>query len=454
MRSLLFDVALLPDGWAKNVVVTVDAGGDIVAVDVGLETSSAEHVPGCVLPGIPNLHCHAHQRAMAGLAERSGSGDDSFWTWREAMYAYLSRMQPHHLEAVAAQLYVEMLKAGYTSVAEFQYLHHDPEGRRYDQLAEMSLRALSAATSVGIGITSLPVLYRYGGFGEQPPAEGQRRFVNDAGAYLEIVRALVSAGEQNSNAAVGLAPHSLRAVSSGLLDEVLSAAPPTGPIHVHIAEQEKEVADCLDWSACRPVQWLFEHVAVDQRWCLIHATHMSATEMAAVAGSGAVVGLCPTTEANLGDGIFDAVSFQGRGGRFGIGSDSNVSVCPVEELRWLEYGQRLRDRRRNLLAGGTGRSTGRAVLEHALAGGAQACGRPIGRIAKGARADFIVLDTEHSSFHGRTGDDLLDAWIFSGSGRRVRDVYVGGRCVIADGHHAREREVEARFRRTLDELTR
>jgi formimidoylglutamate deiminase len=453
MRSLQFDTALLPDGWAEGVVVSIDPRGNIVGVDSGAELSSAEHVPGCVLPGIPNLHCHAHQRAMAGLAERSGSDEDSFWTWRESMFHYVARMQPHHLEAVAAQLYVEMLKAGYTSVAEFQYLHHDPLGRPYAQSAEMSLRTLAAAEGAGIGITSLPVLYRFGGFGARAPAEAQRRFVNDAEAYLTIVQAIESASEQNGNAAVGLAPHSLRAVSGELLEAVLGPDRPPGPVHIHIAEQEREVAECLQWSSLRPVEWLLEHATVDRDWCLIHATHISEAEMVRIVASGAVVGLCPTTEANLGDGLFDAEAFQRLGGRFGIGSDSNVSVSLVEELRWLEYGQRLLHRRRNVLAGGAGRSTGRAMLEHVLSAGGQACGRPIARIAPGARADFIVLDSAHPSFHGRSRDDLLDSWVFSGSARRVRDVYVGGRCVIADGSHPQEREIEMRFRRALDELS-
>jgi len=296
------------------------------------------------------------------------------------------------------------------------------------------------------------VLYRYGGFGGQSPADGQRRFINDAERFLEIRQSLSRACASNPNAVVGIAPHSLRAVTRELLESVLGANGETCPVHVHIAEQKREVADCLGWSRRRPVEWLLENMPVDERWCLIHATHMSEQETKSVAASGAVVGLCPTTEANLGDGLFDAVAFQTDRGRYGVGSDSNISVSPVEELRWLEYGQRLRHRRRNVLAGGAGRSTGRALLERVLAGGAQACGRDIGRIAAGARADFIALDTEHPAFHRRSGDELLDCWIFSGSGNRVRDVFVGGRRVVTDGIHEREQAVEARFRRALDEL--
>jgi formimidoylglutamate deiminase len=452
MRSLFFDLALLPDGWAEAVSVGVDATGNITQLDIGRGMDTGEHVPGCVLPGVPNLHCHAHQRAMAGLAERAGVGDDCFWSWREAMYRTLARMQPQHLEAVAAQLYVEMLKAGYTSVVEFQYLHHDPEGQPYAQRAEMSLRTLAAAEDAGIGMTSLPVLYCYGGFGGQPPTQGQRRFVNDTVGFLEIFQALAASCTPNPNATAGIAPHSLRAVSRELLGEIVVGRPRTGPVHLHIAEQEREVVDCVAWSGRRPLQWLMENVAVDSAWCLIHATHTNAEELAAIAASAAVVGLCPTTEANLGDGVFDAAAFQEQGGRYGVGSDSNICVSPVQELRWLEYTQRLHHRRRNVLAGGPDRSTGRSLLEHALAGGAQACGRDIGRIAVGARADFIVLDTDHPSLYGRSRDDLLDSWIFAGTGDHVRDVFVGGRCVVADGIHEREKAIEARFRQTLDEL--
>jgi formimidoylglutamate deiminase len=452
MRTLLFDTALLPDGWAAGVAVTVDATGDIVSVDRDPSGHAGERIGGIVLPGVPNLHSHAHQRAMAGLAERAGAGEDSFWTWRELMYGTLDRLQPDQLEAIAAQLYVEMLKAGYTSVAEFQYVHHDRNGRPYQDPAEMSLRTLAAAREAGIGITSLPVLYHDGGFGGQPADPAQRRFLNDADGFMAIVGRLRTASAGDSNAAVGVAPHSLRAVNGSLLDEVLRGPGSDGPIHIHIAEQVREVEDCVAWSGQRPVEWLYARQPVDSRWCLVHATHMSRAEAASVAASGAVVGLCPTTEANLGDGLFDAPGFLARGGRFGIGSDSNVSVSPVEELRWLEYGQRLANRARNMLSGGPSRSTGRTLLEQILAGGAQASGRRTGRIEAGSRADFIVLDVDRPGFHGRTGDAVLDTWIFAGNENRVRDVFVGGQAVIRDWAHPRERDIEARFRQALDQL--
>ena len=452
MKTLLFEKALLPEGWAEQVAVAIDETGTIAEVTAG--AAEGERIAGCLLPGVPNLHSHAHQRAMAGLAERSGDSDDSFWTWREAMYHYVERIQPHHLEAIAAQLYVEMLKAGYTSVAEFQYLHHNPDGRPYDNAAEMSLRTLAAARDVGIGITNLPVLYRYGGFGAQESADGQRRFLNDADRFLSIVDTLLRESDDDPNVATGIAPHSLRAVSKDLLREVLDEFASRGnrPIHIHVAEQVKEVEDCLAWSGQRPVMWLNGHFKVDERWCLIHATHMSASEAWAVASSGAVVGLCPTTEANLGDGVFNAVPFLRAEGRLGIGSDSHISINPVEEIRWLEYGQRLKHLKRNVLAGGARRSTGRHLFERVVAGGAQACGRKTGRIEAGYRADMIVLETDHPLFYNRRDDALLDSWIFSGNASLVRDVYVGGRAVVQDGRHPQEETIRTRFRDSLDEL--
>lgn len=458
MRTLYLEQVLLPDGWASNVEVDIDSCGDIAAIRTDVIDSQVEQTSGVALPGMPNLHSHAHQRAMVGMAEKAGGSSssakgskDSFWTWREAMYRYLGALQPNQLQAVSAQLYVEMLKFGYTNVAEFQYLHHDSDGSPYSNRAEMTLRCLQAARDSGIGITLLPVLYRYAGFGGQEPVPGQRRFLNDAEQFLEIVRELQKATADDANAAVGMAPHSLRAVTPELLQEVLASFH-LGPIHIHIAEQIPEVEGCLDWSGKRPVEWLLDNFDVDQRWCLIHATHLSSEETSRLAGSGAVVGICPTTEANLGDGIFPTASFLEQGGRFGIGSDSQVSINPAEELRWLEYAQRLTSNGRNVLAAGAGASTGRTLFDAALAGGAQACGRAIGRLAVGCRADIVILDGEHSRLVGRKGDDLLDSWIFGCDSNPVRDVFVGGKQVVVDGKHIDEQPIEENFRTVISEL--
>ena len=451
-RTLFFDRLFTGESWLEAARVEIGGEGEITALRDGASAGGSERFRGCAVPGIPNLHSHAHQRAMAGLAERSGDRQDSFWTWREVMYRHVAAMSPEQLEAISAQLYVEMLEAGYTAVGEFQYLHHDPRGRPYGRLAEMTLRTLEAARRVGLGITCLPVLYAHGGFGGEAPGEGQKRFLNGAGRFLRLVEELQGATAADPSAAVGIAPHSLRAVTAELMEDVLRGFGAAGPIHIHVAEQRREVEECLAWSGRRPVEWLLDRFAVDESWCLIHATHMTSEETRAMAGSGAVAGLCPVTEANLGDGFFNAGEFLGAGGRVGIGSDSHISVSPVEELRWLEYGQRLIRGGRNVLADAARRSTGRALLEAALAGGARACGRKIGRIAPGYRADLVVLDTEHPLLAERRQDEILDSWIFSGNAPLVREVIVGGRTVVEDGRHRRRREVARDFRRTLESL--
>ncbi len=450
MKSVHIKTALLPAGWVDDVVIDIDAAGHISHIQTGIAGSAS----GCLLPGIANLHSHAHQRAMAGLAERAGASDDSFWTWRTTMYAFLDAIQPHHLHAIAAQLYLEMLKAGYTRVAEFQYLHHQRDGSHYDNIAEMSLQTLAAARDVGLGITNLPVHYQYGGFGGQPIADQQRRFANDPEHFLKIVDALSSESKSDKNVVTGLAAHSLRAVTKASFGEVLHSYADHGqrPIHIHIAEQSKEVADCISWCNARPVDYLFANFDVDERWCLIHATHMTKQETSQLARSGAVAGLCPTTEGNLGDGFFNATQFFAVNGNLGIGSDSHISISPNEELRWFEYGQRLLHRSRNQLSGGFNRSTGRNLFDTVVAGGAQACGHNSGAIEVGKRADFVVLDTQHPLLCERDGDELIDSWIFSGNANTVRDVYVGGCKVIDAGHHAQEQHIEARFRSTLKQL--
>lgn len=458
MQRLFVDHLFTGSIWIEGAYIEVDPAGDIASVTASGSPEGATRLPGCVLPGVPNLHCHAHQRAMAGLAERSGpesSGSgvgDSFWTWREVMYRHVGRMSPDDLEAVAAQLYVEMLEAGYTAVGEFQYLHHDPQGKPYDALAEMSLRCLAAAEATGIGLTSLPVLYTSGGFGGQAPTSGQRRFLCAVEPFLHLAEALER--HRSPNHTVGIAPHSLRAVSPDDLTVVLDGFGARGPIHIHVAEQTREVDDCLTWSGQRPVAWLLDHAPVDEGWCLIHATHMDDAELAGLARRGAVAGLCPTTEANLGDGLFRAGDFLAADGRLGIGSDSNSSVSPVEELRWLEYGQRLETHRRSVLAGGAERSTGRHLLELALAGGAQACGRAIGRLAAGCRADFVVLDTGHPLLAGRSQDAWIDSWLFAGNRSLIREVWVGGARRVVDGRHLDAERVAERFGATMQALLR
>ncbi|GAA0567690.1 formimidoylglutamate deiminase [Caenispirillum bisanense] len=452
MRKLFFRRALLPQGWAEAVAVTVDDTGRITEVESNAQPSpEAETVAGIALPGLANLHSHAHQRAIAGLGERSGSGGDSFWSWREAMYRAVARLDPEDFEAVATQLYVEMLKAGYTAVAEFHYLHHAPDGRPYADPAEMAHRVAAAAQAAGMPLTLLPVHYAASGFGGLPPTEGQRRFIHDLDGFLRLTESLRAAYAGRDDVVVGIAPHSLRAVPGQEL-QALAAATPDGPIHIHIAEQTREVDDCLSHTGRRPVGWLLENLPVDGRWCLIHATHVTAEEVAGMARAGCVVGLCPTTEANLGDGLFPAEDYFAAGGAFGIGSDSHISVSPVEELRWLEYGARLTHRRRTVLAGGPDRSTGRTLFETAAAGGARACGFATGALAVGRRADVVVLDDAHPLLAGRSGDAVLDSWIFAGNAALVRHVYIAGRAVVRDGRHPLEDQAARRFTPVLERL--
>ncbi|MEX2647684.1 MAG: formimidoylglutamate deiminase [Alphaproteobacteria bacterium] len=458
MKALSCADALLPDGWARDVVIDIDAGGTIRAVTGGGPSRGAERALGPVIPGMPNLHSHAFQRAMAGLTERrglAGPEHDSFWTWREVMYGFVRAIDPEALEAIAAQLYVEMLEAGYTAVAEFHYLHHDRDGRPYADPAELSERVIDAARRAGIGITHLPVLYANGGFGGKPAADGQRRFVHDASRFLGLVENLRARHRDDANVRIGVAPHSLRAVTPALLAEVLAgldAMDPTAPIHIHVAEQTREVEECVAWSGARPVAWLLDHAPIGPRWCLVHATHMSETETAGLAASAAVAGLCPTTEANLGDGLFALPDFLGHGGVLGIGSDSHISVNPVEELRWLEYAQRLDRRERNVAASPERPHVGAGLYRCALAGGARACARPIGAIAPGARADLVVLDRDHPLLVGRAGDALLDSYVFAGNDRVVRDVMVGGDWVVRQGRHGRRDEVRAAYREAIAAL--
>jgi formimidoylglutamate deiminase len=456
MRRFLLRQALLPDGWHDNVLVSVDAAGLIAKAVTNTSDAAATLLDGPVLPGMPNLHSHAFQRAMAGLAERSGPGQDSFWTWRETMYRFAARLTPEDVEAIAGQLYAEMLEAGYTAVAEFHYLHHQPGGGAYADPAELSRRILAAADTAGIGLTHLPVLYRYGGFGGREPQERQRRFLHDADAYARLLQALAPALQNRSDRRLGIAPHSLRAVTPELLRDGIAALDgidDAAPIHIHIAEQTAEVDDCLAWSGKRPVQWLLDQGVVNKRWCLVHATHLDADETRRLSASQAVAGLCPTTEANLGDGLFPAVDYMATGGRIGIGSDSHISVSVAEDLRLLEYGQRLAHRSRTVLAGGADRSTGRRLYEAALKGGAQALGQPMGAIAPGHRADFVLLDSDAPSLAGRSGDMALDAWIFSNQARSaIRDVYVAGSRVVENGRHIRSDEFAARHARALRRL--
>ncbi len=455
MTVLFAKSALLPSGWAEDVRLTLDAGGTIAAVEPGSAAGDAERLAGPVLPGMPNLHSHAFQRAMAGLTERANPSGDDFWSWREAMYRFLGVLEPDDVRAIAAQLYLDMLKAGYTGVAEFHYLHHRRDGRPYADRAAMSEAVIAAAEETGIAITLLPALFQASGFGGMAPTEGQRRFVNTVKDLLALIGDLRRHHADNLDVRIGLAHHSLRAVPPDSLTAAtaaLRALDPAAPIHIHVAEQTREVEQCLAWSGARPVQWLLDHAPVDAAWCLVHATHIDETETRRLAATGAIAGLCPTTEANLGDGFFPLLPYLEGRGRWGIGSDSHVSLSPMEELRWLEYGQRLRERRRALAPLARSESTGLVLWQGALDGGAQALGRRTGAIAPGHRADLVMLDPLAPSLYRREGDALIDSLVFASESSVVRDVMVGGRWVVREGRHAAEDQIASAFRRTIDRV--
>ena len=442
--------AQLADGWHSHVTLEVSDAGFITRVTPESAPGAAIPLAGAVIPAMTNLHSHAFQRAMAGLAEVAGDPQESFWTWRELMYRMVARLTPQQVGDIATWLYIELLKGGYSQVAEFHYLHHDPQGQPYPDDA-MLQQLMLAAERTGIGQTLLPVLYSYSGFGAQPASAGQRRFIQQTGAYLQQLQRVAAACADKPLLNYGVCFHSLRAVSEAQMHDVLTAAPDDLPVHIHIAEQEKEVSDSLAWSGERPIAWLMRRFNVDARWCLIHATHPDESELQQLAASGAVAGLCPTTEANLGDGIFPASAYIARGGRWGIGSDSHVSVSAREELRWLEYGQRLRDRRRNRLALPQQPSVGDLLWQQAAAGGAQACGIRSGVLAPGLRADWLVLHDD-PLLSATPSDALLNRWLFAGARSGIRDTFVAGRQVIADGRHAEEAQAAIRVADALRAL--
>jgi formimidoylglutamate deiminase len=451
MSALFFAEALLPQGWARDVRIGIE-GEHIVAVAAGTHAQDGDERHALALPGIANLHSHAFQRGMAGLAETRGPTSDNFWTWREVMYRFANTVSPDDVEAIAAQVYVEMLEAGFTSVGEFHYVHHDRDGRPYGHVAEMAQRIAEAARETGIGLTLLPVFYAHANFGGAAPHDGQRRFICDRDLFARLVSESHRAIASLPGARLGIAPHSLRAVTPDELESVLPLAG-DGPIHIHAAEQVKEVDDCLAWSRARPVEWLLDHAAIDRRWCLIHATHMNSDETRHLAASGAVAGLCPITEANLGDGIFNGPEFAAAGGRYGVGSDSNIFIGLADELRQLEYAQRLRQRLRNVMAAPQqGTSTGRTLYQGAVAGGAQALARGAAGLVPGARADIVSLNLAHPALGGRHADSALDTFIFAGGQHFVDCVWSGGRRLVAGGRHHRREAIAQRFRTVMQKL--
>lgn len=442
MTGLHAEQALTGDGWRSAVRLDI-ADGMIASVATNAPPLPGDQRCRILLPAMPNLHSHAFQRGMAGLAERRGPGADDFWSWRDTMYRFALAITPDETAAIAAQLYVEMLEAGFARVAEFHYLHHDHDGRPYDDPAAMAAAIAVAARESGIGLTLLPVFYAHSGFGGMPPDTAQRRFVTTLDQFDRLLEGCRRAIAPNPASVLGVAAHSLRAVTPEQLSKVAGLR--TGaPFHIHVAEQAKEVADCLNWSGRRPVEWLLEAQDIDARWCLVHATHMTPAETENLSRTGAVAGLCPITEANLGDGVFPCAPFADAGGHFGVGSDSNVLIGVADELRQLEYSQRLFHRTRTIMAAPNG-STGSALFHRALAGGARATGQPPPVIRVGAPADLVSLDADHPALVGCAPAAILDAWIFGASRPAIDSVWVGGVLQVKAGCHRRREQVYRRF---------
>jgi len=460
MSKLWFESALLPQGWTQGVRITLAADGRIERIEENTQPVDGDERHSIGVPGIPNVHSHAFQRGLAGLTERRGPAGDSFWSWRELMYRFVERVDPEGVEAIAALAYAEMLEGGLTHVGEFHYLHHDRGGARFSNPGQLASRIAAAAAHTGIGLTLLPVFYAHSGFGGAEPTSRQRRFINDVDSFARIVEASRVAVRHLPGATVGIAPHSLRAVTP----EELAAIVPLAQgevIHIHIAEQTKEVDDCIAWSGRRPIEWLLDAQPVDERWCLVHATHANDAEVRGMAESGTIVGLCPITEANLGDGVFPAPAFLSLEGRFGIGSDSNILIDGAEELRILEYSQRLALRARNVLAAAEGRSTGRSLLEGALSGGARALhsvhgsgarGPGTGVLRTGASADIVSLNAQYPALAERKEDEILDSWIFAAGRAAVDCVWRAGVKVVINGRHHRRDALVGRYRHTLKQL--
>lgn len=459
MIKLYAETILIGSQWQSNKTLTLSSDGTIMSICDGQE-SEAVILAGPVIPGMVNCHSHAFQRAFAGFSEYRGAategGDkDSFWSWRDIMYRFVAKMTPEDAHVVAQFVYIEMLKAGYTSVAEFHYLHHQNDGVFYDDPAEMSHQIIQAAFSTGIAITHLPVLYTYSGFAEQKPSEAQGRFIHQTQEYINLISQLDQAYSNENLFKLGIAPHSLRAVSDSQLNEIvpfIRTIDKHAPIHIHIAEQMQEVNDCIKHYQQRPVEWLLNHHTMDENWCLIHATHLTQSEVEDIANSGAVVGICPLTEANLGDGIFPTAEYLKQGGQFAIGSDSHIGINVADEIRLLEYAQRLTKNERAVLVSENCSSVGQYLFSKAAADGAKAINQNTGSIQVGKRADLLVLDNEHPSLFSKTKSRILDAAIFACNQLPIKDVYVAGKRVVESGSHKMESDVIEKYKAVLQRL--
>jgi formimidoylglutamate deiminase len=448
-KSVLFD-----NVWESGFQLDIDNSGLITKVSSDVSIEESEFIDGSVVPGMPNIHSHAFQRAMVGMTEFGDDRNDNFWSWRSSMYQLAAKIEPEQLYFVASQLYMEMLEAGYTSVVEFHYLHHQNNGKKYTNPAQMSEAIIRAASDTGINLTLLPVLFMRADFDDNSLKKEQKRFHHSIDDYLDLLFTL-SGSSNHPDIKTGIAFHSLRTVTKDAMQQILNSLDNSSsntPVHIHIAEQEKEVRDCLAHEGARPVQWLFDHFSVNDNWCLIHATHVEPSELVSISSSACTVGLCPTTEANLGDGIFPVQEFLQLDGSIAIGSDSQTSINPMEELRWLEYGQRLIKRERNLAKSKDELHTGKSLWNSAVHGGAKAAGQSVNGIKPGNLANLIVLDDKHPALYGKKENFLLDSAIFASNSNPVKDVMARGKWLVKDGHHILSEKITRDFRKTITEL--
>ena len=451
---------LLADGWARDKTIIIEQG-QISAIVSGKQ-DNAQVANGPVIPGMVNCHSHAFQRAFAGFSEQGSEGQDSFWTWRKIMYQFLAQLTDEDAKVIAKQLYIEMLKMGYTRVAEFHYLHHDIDGSTYREsnningLASMARAIFDAAQESGIGLTLLPVLYQHSGFGELAPTDGQKRFINSTEQFNNLVSDCHKLSTSYRNTNVGIAPHSLRAVDKDSLQSAVAhvrSLDHKAPIHIHISEQQKEVEDCLAHYGKRPVQWLLDNIDLDQHWCLIHATHIDDNECAGMVEKNVIAGICPTTEANLGDGVFPTTEFMAQNGTIAIGSDSHISVNPIEELRWLEYAQRLIKQQRAILANNQQASVGLNLWQQTAKGGAQSTSSNTGELAIGKQADLLVLCDRQSQLFAHSDQHIMDSIVFASQQNPIQDVMVNGEWVIQAAMHEQQQDSEQQFAALLKKLS-
>jgi len=452
MTSIYAKQALLPSGWSQSVLLNIGTDGRIESVITGATDEDVDQTVEVLLPAPVNAHSHAFQRAMAGLTERRGPNpNDSFWTWRQLMFRFLDQLSPDDVEAIAAFVQMEMLEAGFATNVEFHYLHHQPKGIPYDNLSEMAERIAAAARMSGIGLTLLPVHYEFGGCDRRKLTDGQIRFGNGFDQFVKLYEGASNAvASVSEDATMGLAPHSLRAVAPDDLPRLAELANGR-PIHLHLAEQTAEVDEVKAAWGSRPVEWVLNNIELSAQWCMIHCTQMQSHETEGLAKSGAIAGLCPITESSLGDGIFDGLNWLQHGGALAIGSDSNIRISLSEELRTLDYSQRLRDHSRAALAS-QDKSTARNLFDHILTGGSIAANRNCGSLEAGKWADLITLDGDHVDLNGRVGDVILDSFVFAGDDRMVKNVWAAGRHQVKDGQHVQRSTIEQQYRAVIKKL--